>query len=379
MHGEDTMSARVELALPESKIAHVFNRMDPGGAELRTVEIVRSIDLSFDFVSVSGAAGSLDDNLRSDGHEVHVLRLAVRNFRSYTTLMRRREYKVIHSHLGLASGPVLLLARLAGVPIRIAHFRSDAVGGRKSVLKSTYLWLSRQMIKLCATNIVGVSPGSLKYGWSNDWRQDPRCQVIPNGFDVAGLRRNAELGRGLRNSNAEQDELVLVNVGRPDPVKNRGRALAIWLALSETQKSKLYMVGGLNQADMDAATRGRLQSANGSEAVIVGESDSVAEYIGAADVLLTTSTREGLPGVVLEALAVGTPVVASGLPGSEWIASILPGVQICSLSNDNSEWIAALKRAPDFNRAEIMAAFDEGPFTMDRAIASFRKLWGLSQ
>ncbi|RMH77850.1 MAG: glycosyltransferase, partial [Actinomyces sp.] len=48
---------------------------------------------------------------------------------------------------------------------------------------------------------------------------------------------------------------------------------------------------------------------------LVGAVEAVAELLAAADVCLLASRREGLPGVLVEALAVTTPVVAVDIPG----------------------------------------------------------------
>jgi L-malate glycosyltransferase len=48
---------------------------------------------------------------------------------------------------------------------------------------------------------------------------------------------------------------------------------------------------------------------------VTGPADDVREHLRWADVLLLTSTTEGLPGVILEASAAGVPVVAFGVGG----------------------------------------------------------------
>ena len=64
-----------------------------------------------------------------------------------------------------------------------------------------------------------------------------------------------------------------------------------------------------------------------------------------ADVVLVTSLREGLPGVVLEACALGTPVVASDLSGVQWLAEGGLRISQCSLGSPNSVWVQEILRA----------------------------------
>jgi len=355
-----------------SGVLHVFNRMEIGGAELRAVELVQRTGKAFDFIAVSGLSGRLDDQLRIDGHRVYLIRLSLRTLGKYLRLFRSRRYRVIHSNIGLASGPIVLLAWLAGCRSRIVHFQSDAVGGTDSVKKTVFLWVSRQLISILATEIVGVSPGSLSFGWKRSWSNDPRCSVIPNGFDTDLLRMQAQQGRLQRTD----QRVEVVNVGRPDPVKNRGRAIEIWTRFAANNATRLVLVGALNPAD---GARVNESISSGSAIDLIGDSDRVASHLGSADVMLMTSLREGLPGVVLEALAVGVPVVATRLPGTEWIASQVSGVEMCSLDAKNEEWVAAMNRALATSPDAIRADFDRSPFTMRQAVESFQRLWGLQQ
>jgi glycosyltransferase involved in cell wall biosynthesis len=54
----------------------------------------------------------------------------------------------------------------------------------------------------------------------------------------------------------------------------------------------------------------------GDRVSFVAPTNRIEDYYRAADLLVMPSLREGLPNVVLEAMACGLPVVASRLPGS---------------------------------------------------------------
>ncbi|HWV47604.1 MAG TPA: glycosyltransferase, partial [Nitrospira sp.] len=131
----------------------------------------------------------------------------------------------------------------------------------------------------------------------------------------------------------------------------------------------------LNPSDDRAVAEASSRNRGKRTIIVVGESHSVPSYMRAADVLLVTSTREGLPSVVLEALAIGTPVVATRLPGMEWIQSHTVGVELCSLNADDGEWVEAIGRALQIDRRTIATAFTSSPFIMARASASFRHMW----
>lgn len=58
------------------------------------------------------------------------------------------------------------------------------------------------------------------------------------------------------------------------------------------------------------------------------EQAELCKYYSAADALVLASDREGMPNVVLEAMACGTPAIVSDLPGVKRIASLGPGCQV---------------------------------------------------
>jgi len=371
--------ASVTMQQPErfSGVVHVFSRMDPGGAELRTISVLEQTELTFDFLAMSGS-GTLDLALEGDGHRVFTASMSIGGLVRAARVIGRNHYVVVHSHLGPASGPILFVAALLGVPVRVAHFRSDGVGGRKSILRSLRLVVSRALVALCATKIIGVSPGALSRGWRRGWAKDPRCSVIPNGMDARLLRERARGGIARRPD--MEDRFVVANIGRAEPSKNRARAIRIWAELASARTSTLVLVGPMNELDRPHIDAARARILPSSEIVETGESTDVPGHLGMAHVLLVTSLREGLPGVVLESLAVGVPVVSSRLPGTTWIAEQLEGIAVCGLEEDDEVWVRALEEVVvSADSHAIRASFDSGPFTLEGAVPAFAALWKLDE
>ena len=112
----------------------------------------------------------------------------------------------------------------------------------------------------------------------------------------------------------------------------------------------------------------------------LGVRDDVPQLLKMSDVLLLPSIHEGLPGVVLEACATGTPVLASDLPGVREIASRLPLVRYLPLTAADEEWAdAALDLSSEAPlprpSAASIDAFRASVFHIDRAVEAHRELW----
>ena len=359
------------------KVWHVFGTMNIGGAELRTLELADAIGahrVKFEYVTLSGAAGVLDERIEANGGRVHPIPLSasfpVRFYRS----LRRHRPDAVDSHVATFSGLLLLLAWLARVPVRIAHFRSDGDGRantmRRRMQRAAMIWL----IDRCATDIVGVSPSSLTYGFRPDWGNDHRARVIPNGLPPVATQPDST----LRNELALPSEAALImHVGRPSPEKNRPLAVRVLSALVDAgHDAHLVFVGGTG-SDSDAVADVTASVRIGHRVHHLGRRNDVRHLLAQADLSILTSIREGLPGVVLESLSVGTPVISTPLPGVLFIKSAVLGVQTAA-SDDMTSWIAAFKQTrgdQTVRRREIRDAFAAGPFSLDRSTMAHLDLY----
>ena len=112
----------------------------------------------------------------------------------------------------------------------------------------------------------------------------------------------------------------------------------------------------------------------------IGQVDEVRALLAHDDVLVQPSLREGLPGVVLEALSVGTPVVSSDVPGAVWLAEQFEGLVTLPLSASDAEWSRAVLDAestPD-RRLALRVSFATSEFAFDRAVARHLRLYEAS-
>ena len=132
--------------------------MNRNGLENRLMDIYRNIDRSviqFDFMTNRTEDGEFDEEIKSLGGRVyHMSRIAPRTFFRYIGELRiffqeHPEYKIVHSHLNTLSTWPLLMAKRAGVPVRIAHSRNASMDRN---IKMIYKAFSRLFINRQATD-----------------------------------------------------------------------------------------------------------------------------------------------------------------------------------------------------------------------------------
>ena len=367
------------------KILHVFGCLDRGGAELRTLDLLRHVDrrrYRFHFCALSGRPGELDEEIRALGGTVHAMRRGPIGFsRRFCGLLLRHRFDVIYAHVLNYSGLILRLAARSNVPVRAAVFRSLHDGRGDGPVRRVYRGLMRCWIDRHATHILAVSEGAMTAVWGPHWPSDPRCEVIYNGlgpevFRVGENRSSVRCEFGLSH-----DAPLYVHVGRMRQPKNHLRLLSIFAEVLKRQPTARLLLIGSGGNGIERRVRRRIAELGMADRVeICGERLDVSRLLEAADALILPSLWEGLPGVVLEACAAGTPVLASDLPGVREIAARLPQVRYLSLQADDAKWADVLgemlgRSQALQSRQAVRQAFAQSVFTIRRCAKLHRRVW----
>jgi glycosyltransferase involved in cell wall biosynthesis len=138
----------------------------------------------------------------------------------------------------------------------------------------------------------------------------------------------------------------------------------------------LLLVGSMNEPVL-SGVRKLVRELNLQTKVIeCGSRSDVGRLLSASDLMLFPSLREGLPGAVVEAAAVGTPVLASDLAPMLEISRYLP-IRTMSLLESDEAWSAAcVELCKDTTiRSRLIGAFAASPFTIPATVAAFQRVY----
>jgi glycosyltransferase involved in cell wall biosynthesis len=141
-----------------------------------------------------------------------------------------------------------------------------------------------------------------------------RCVVIENAIDTAQYTRRQSASEAKRQRGFDPARLLIGAVGRLSPEKNfDGVIRAFGRLLSRGLDAELILIGeGDERASLERlieqlGLKGRVHLP-GHQADLIG-------FYEAMDLFVLNSLREGLPNVLLEALALEVPVVATRVAG----------------------------------------------------------------
>ena len=238
-------------------------------------------------------------------------------------LMRRIKPDIVHSHTpkaGLLGTIAARLTRTRGVMLSIFGLPQMTSRGLKLRLLNTMTWFSCKLAKrvwcdsdsmrqhlseskLCSADKIVV----LGHGSSNGIESQKK-------FNPASY--SAEDRRALRTQyNIPQDALVVCFVGRIVADKGMRELAGAWRSLREKfPQLHLMVVGPFEPQDpLDPQDEELLHT--DPRIHLTGMTQDVPRHLAAVDLLVNPSYREGFNVALLEAAAMGLPVVASRVPG----------------------------------------------------------------
>lgn len=300
------------------RLLHIITTFDPGGAENHLLSLITATDRSrFEpAVIYLKGHGGLAPELERLG--VAVQRVGVGQRYTLAGLLRLvraiRQVRpdIVHTHLFRADLYGGLAARLAGAPVVVSTRHND-----EDFLRQPLWRLLHRLISLCEDRIIAISDHVGRYTIEIGVDNPGKVQRIYYGLDPARFRRTLRTGvdvaRALRAEFGVKPEHYLLGVvARLAPQKGHRYLLeALALAIQEEPALRLLVAGqGPLREQLEAQAR---QLGLGAHVIFAGWRSDVANIMAALDLLVLPSLWEGFGLVLLEAMALQKPVVATGV------------------------------------------------------------------
>ncbi|MGN1282521.1 MAG: glycosyltransferase family 1 protein [Limosilactobacillus sp.] len=261
-------------------------------------------------------------------------------FLLYKTIIKNK-YDIFHVNGSSSTlGIDLLIAKLAGVKIRIAHSHNTTTENLR-IHK-----LLKPLFNSMYTNALACGTEAGKWLFGNE-----SFTVIPNGFEINNFKFNMEIRREMRAKLGIPDDVeVIGHIGRFNFQKNHEFILRIFSAyLKLNPNSVLLLIG--NGPDFNKIKEKVGKSKFKNKIILYGETSNPNYMYMAMDKFIFPSRFEGLPVTLLEAQISGLPAVISDVITNEVVLS--KNVKSESLSSSAVEWAKDLLSLPKENREEF--------------------------
>lgn len=230
-------------------------------------------------------------------------------YRAFWEMLRREKVTALHVH----HHGSLILCGIPGWLAGVSRIVMTEHGLQALVERADARSLTRRYGRL-ASAITAVEQGQIEFFKRELGFASRKLHCIPNGVRI--IEKDAERALAIRSELAiPAGVFAFFYVGRLNPVKDIGTLLKAFAALPAEISSvaRLYLVGdGTERAKLE-----ELRNALGLTARVTffGARTDVARVLQAADTLVLSSKSEGLPMVLLEAMAAGVPCISTAVGG----------------------------------------------------------------
>lgn len=231
---------------------------------------------------------------------------------------------IVHTHTPKAGLIGMLAAWLTRVPVRMHTIGGipwmEISGFRRSMLKTIEI-----LTYFCAQFIYPNSRGLKEFIISEHLCSEKKVKFLANGgsnginttYFSPTYMENAIERRAISRSNLDiyDGDIVIGFVGRIAKEKGIAELLDAFDILRKDYPIKIVFVG-LFERVYGGLSKEVEEKINADEDIhFLGRFDDVRPYYAMMDIFVFPSYREGFPNAVLEACAMGLPVIASNING----------------------------------------------------------------
>jgi glycosyltransferase involved in cell wall biosynthesis len=353
------------------RVAVVVSQLGYGGAEQQTIELLRALRgtrwAPKRVICLSENVLPHATTVRELGYPLSVFErggafdlLRCLNLRRQ---LRKDDIGLVHAVNWLAAGYALVAAPRGVAVVSSIRNSRIPVGRARGLLLRSLLRRSRAVLvnsergrrlvtEECrvATDLVSVVPNALN---PNRLRQDS-----PGSFKHRlGIPREAPL---------------VAYVGRNAPVKNIPRLLSVVKQVLSAHATVEFVIVG---EGLDSRVVAGTQLEDERRVHCLGVRDDVPLLLSDASLLLLTSNSEGLPNVVLEALAVGTPVVAPAVGDLPTVVTPNCGVLVSPDVNDLASAVLRTLADNRSDRTAVRADHVLGTYSLESMVTRTAAVW----
>jgi glycosyltransferase involved in cell wall biosynthesis len=309
------------------RLAHVQLLSLLSGVQRVSLDLLRSLDpAEFDRHLICREAGPLSDAAEQAGVTCHFVPEMVRPispwndwpaYHALQTLFRAERFDIVHTNSTKPGVLGRLAARAAQVPVVIHTVHGFAFPAARSWATRRFFRWAEQFCQPATDALICLNESDRVIAREQLHFPDEKLHVVSNGIDTDQMRpptvtqrNDARKLLGISN-----DRPIVAMVGRLWPQKD---------PLCFVEMADRLIRDGVNANFCligDGELRGALeeqiaQRGLSDHVFLLGWRDDVPRLLHGIDLFVLTSRWEGLPLVILEAMACGVPVVASNIPGN---------------------------------------------------------------
>lgn len=300
---------------PKVNVLHIIWSLEKGGAERFLVSLVKNFDREKfnSIVCCLNWKGEWAKELEDKGIEVIALnkkgKFDFGVISRIIKIIKQNKIAIVNTHLWTADTLGRIAAMLAGVPVIISTVQNV------DIWKRPWHRFIDRLLSYKTTKFIAVSQAVKEFLIKTERIPEKKVVVIYNAIEIpTSPSHNVTKSPVRKEFGIKDDEMVLSVVGRLVEQKGHKYLFEALSMLNGKYNIKLLVVGEgpLLQSLKSQVTSHKLDD----KVIFTGQRKDVAQILDASDCLVLPSLYEGLPVCVLEAMAVGKPVIATKVGGT---------------------------------------------------------------
>lgn len=245
----------------------------------------------------------------------------IKAIKQLTRIFKREKYDLVQYSTPNAAFNASIASKISKTKIRNYHLMGLRYEGDQGIERTVLKTMEKISCKL-STHIECVSNSNMEIALRDNIFPRSKATIVWNGstggvdlerFDIS---KKTEWRRAIREKyGIAEEQTVFGFVGRITRDKGINELLGAFQKLFSSAPNSILMLVG-NFEGEEELEQEKMHWAKQSENVMfVSSVHDVERYYAALDVLVLPSYREGFGNVVIEAEAMGVPVVVSNIPG----------------------------------------------------------------
>lgn len=364
-------------------IMHILHSFDAGGLEEVVINLINNLNPSLFNIGVCSLTkgGAFKNRI---GHGIKIFELNKKEGNDYLIpfrlmkLFRQQKVQIVHTHNWGTLCEGALGAKLAHIPILLHQEHGTVISVIKN--KKRRILTIKFLFSYVENQVIAVS-NILRQAIIEFLNIDKsKIITIHNGIEINKFDIIIDKTSKRKELGLMDDDIVVGTIGRLASVKNQKVLIqAIRYLLNRLPKIKLILIG---KGPLEEELKIFTQNLNlTSKVLFLGQRDDIPELLKIMDVFTLPSLHEGISITLLEAMASGTPVIATDVGGnSEVVINGETGILIPP--NDPIRLAEAINDIiKDKNKATLYAQAAKvqikNKFSLEKMVEKYENLYKL--
>ena len=315
--------------MPKIKVLHIITRLIRGGADENTVHTVEGLspeDYEITLVSGPAAEGEMEQYLKQCKFQVlSSLQRQINPIKYFLAfwqlvrIIRNGRFQVVHTHVAKAGILGRFAAKFSGTPIIIHSLHGITFHRHLSTPVRLFYLVMERLADKCTDLFMDVGEDLKKTYVKNGIGCADKHVVVRSGFDLsrfqkAGGNRSIHKKNLVERFDLPENSILVGTAARLESRKGIKYFIDAAKQICEEIPNVYFLVAGQGREKSQLEKYGETSGLNG-RLRFTGFEHAIEVYLAGLDFFILSSLWEGLPRILVQAIAVGLPVVSFQVEG----------------------------------------------------------------